>query len=213
MKETVKAMQAQMEELASKDELFKLKGQISKTITRLTPTSDDLFDFKAKQITLLEKTKGNISQINITLGSLEENIKETQDQFNAKLAELQASFEKVSSKDKDKTTILNIPTGGFDDGTKKIDEDFIVDAIDKLRVFFQAEVKHVRDDMFKLQVEFENKNRAKLDRAELEEIEKRINEAVELEITNRTKKYVDKPELKKVAKAFDKQVENLYALV
>mmetsp|Transcript_14528 Transcript_14528/g.14135 ORF Transcript_14528/g.14135 Transcript_14528/m.14135 type:complete len:121 (+) Transcript_14528:1634-1996(+) len=115
----------------------------------------------------------------------------------------------------EKKTILNIPTA-FDDDPKKrkkMDEDFIIDAFEKMRDYIAQELKKVKDDMFKQHIEFETKVREKIDKKELEEIEKRIMENVELSVTNRTKKYVDKTDMKKIKASLDKQIENLFALI
>jgi hypothetical protein len=88
-----------------------------------------------------------------------------------------------------------------------MDEDFIIEALEKMRDYIAQENKRYKDELFKLRLEFETKVREKLDKKDLEDIEKRMMENVELSIANRTKKYVEKPELKKYKLAFDKQVK------
>ena len=52
-----------------------------------------------------------------------------------------------------------------------MDEEFIVESLEKMRDYIQQENKRLRDDIFKQKFEFEIKIREKLDKKELEDIE------------------------------------------
>ena len=58
--------------------------------------------------------------------------------------------------------------------------------------------------MFKFHFEFEAKAREKIDKKELEDIERRMMENVELQVNNRTKKFSEKTDLKKLKLQTDK---------
>jgi hypothetical protein len=78
----------------------------------------------------------------------------------------------------EKKMILNIPMSFDNDPKKKknFDEDFIVEALEKMRDYIAFENKKTKDEMFKQHIEFESKVREKLDKKELEDIEsKRFN--------------------------------------
>jgi hypothetical protein len=49
-----------------------------------------------------------------------------------------------------------------------------VDALEKMRDFISAENKKIREEFFKMHIEFESKVREKLDKKDLEEIESKI---------------------------------------
>ena len=90
-----------------------------------------------------------------------------------KLKEVWEKVEELMKVQKEKNTILNIPTS-FDDDPKKrkrMDEDFIIDAFEKMRDYIAQENKKMKDELFKQHMEFETKVREKIDKKELEEIE------------------------------------------
>ena len=88
-----------------------------------------------------------------------------------------------------------------------MDEEMIIEALEKMRDYVASELKKIRDELFKQHIEFETKVREKIDKKELEDIEskdilvidiERILENVEISVNNRTKKYVDKTDMKKI---------------
>ena len=59
-------------------------------------------------------------------------------------------------------------------GNKGFDPELVVDALEKMRDFISAENKKMRDEFFKMHIEFESKVREKLDKKDLEEIESKF---------------------------------------
>ena len=55
-----------------------------------------------------------------------------------------------------------------------MDEEFIIDALEKVRDYVAMEIKKLRDELFRQHMEFETKVREKLDKKELEDIESKI---------------------------------------
>lgn len=126
------------------------------------------------------------------------------------MKELAEKVEELFKAQNEKKTILNINTA-FDADPKKrktLDEEFIVEALEKMRDYIAQENKKMKDDMFKQHIEFETKVREKIDKKELEEIESRLfyevmviermMENVEISVGNRTKKFVDRTDVKKL---------------
>ena len=58
--------------------------------------------------------------------------------------------------------------------TGGLDPELILDALEKMRDYIAAENKKMREEFFKLTIEFESKVREKLDKKDLEEIESKI---------------------------------------
>lgn len=56
-------------------------------------------------------------------------------------------------------------------GNAAFDPELILDALEKMRDYIAAENKKMREEFFKLTIEFESKVREKLDKKDLEEIE------------------------------------------
>lgn len=55
------------------------------------------------------------------------------------------------------------------------DPELVVDALEKMRDFLTAETKKIREEFFKMHLEFESKVREKIDKKELEDIESKID--------------------------------------
>ena len=94
-----------------------------------------------------------------------------------------------------------------------MDQDFILDALEKMRDYIAQETKKQNDSFFKFHYEFESRQREKIDKKDLEAIEKRIIESTEIFMGNKIKNYPDKQDLKKLKVYTNKQLENLYALI
>jgi hypothetical protein len=61
--------------------------------------------------------------------------------------------------------------GGNGKGGKGFDADLVVDALEKMRDYIAVEHKKMRDEFFKLHLDFEAKIREKIDKKDIEEIE------------------------------------------
>ena len=78
------------------------------------------------------------------------------------LLDITATQERIEALEKTqraKQNVLEIPTAGFGDteGGKKMDEDFIIDALDKIRDFIVLENKKMKDELLKMHLEFTGK--------------------------------------------------------
>ena len=94
-----------------------------------------------------------------------------------KLKEVEEKVDDLIKQQKDKNTILNIPTSFGEDskGRKKLDEEFIIETFEKLRDYIAQEMKKIRDEIFKQHIQFETKVREKIDKKELEDIESNLS--------------------------------------
>ena len=81
-------------------------------------------------------------------------------------------IEEIIKVNAEKKAMMNFPMA-LDDPKKRknLDEEVIIDALDKMRDYISLEVKKIKDDFFKFQIEFEGKIREKLDKKDLEDIE------------------------------------------
>lgn len=176
-------------------------------------------------------------KINNELSDLEDSLRSQIDKLYSVIKEMQVKLDELLRIQNEKKAILNIPMS-FDDDPKKgnlslcvfilyegskMDSEFIIEALEKMRDYVANEVKKIRDDLFKQHLEFETKVREKIDKKELEDIEsinlsyhivlERMMENAEISVNNKTKKFVDKTDMKKIRLSIEKQIENLFALI
>ncbi len=59
-------------------------------------------------------------------------------------------------------------------GAKGFDAELIVDALEKMRDYIAVEHKKMRDEFFKLHLDFEAKIRDKIDKKDIEDIESNL---------------------------------------
>lgn len=106
---------------------------------------------------------------------MEENFKMEIGRVLHKLEPIQEKLEDLTKMSNDKKAILNIPVS-FDDPKKKgkMDEDFVIEALEKMRDYIASENKRINDQFFKFHLDFESKIREKIDKKELEEIESKF---------------------------------------
>ena len=85
--------------------------------------------------------------------------------------------------------------------TGGLDPELILDALEKMRDYIAAENKKMREEFFKLTMEFEGKVREKIDKRDLDDIESkklnltligRLTENVEMQLNLRLKKFIEK---------------------
>lgn len=100
-------------------------------------------------------------------------IKQQMDLQTKHIETLQFQTEELLRIQKEKATILNIPTSDWDDdtGKNKMNEEVLLNALEKLRDYIQSENKRVRDELLRHHIEVEQKLKEKIDRKELDEIE------------------------------------------
>lgn len=119
------------------------------------------------------------TKIKYEVSDLDDLIKQDISTIMQRIDKLSDKIEDLVKQQSDKKTILNIPTT-FDDPKNKgkMDEDFIVEALEKMRDYIAQENKRMKDEMFKLRLEFETKVREKLDKKDLEDIESKSIPAI-----------------------------------
>ena len=75
----------------------------------------------------------------------------------------------------EKKSVIEMPVS-FDVGSSSkkggtMDEDFVVESLEKLRDYLMGEIKKINDQFFKFKIDFDTKMGEKIDRKELEAIE------------------------------------------
>lgn len=113
------------------------------------------------------------TKLKFELSDLDDALRQQIEQLEKRVLEFSRKVDELMKAHNEKKTILNIPTS-FDDDPKrkkKLDEEFILDAFEKMRDYIAQEMKKIRDEMFKQHYEFETRVREKIDKKELEEIE------------------------------------------
>lgn len=94
-----------------------------------------------------------------------------------KLENYDKKFEELTKKENDKKSIVNIPATSLDilrDDKKTFDDDAVIESLEKMRDYITFESKKVKDDMFKLSLQFESKVNQKIDKKDLEDIESKL---------------------------------------
>ena len=123
---------------------------------------------------LLNKTRSDLDiqkQVAVTLrldmNSIEEHTKQSTESLNKRL-------DLVADRPVEKKRDLSMPVSLEMSKKFGMDEDLLLDAIDKMKDIMAAEIKRIEDRLFKMNMDFESKVRAKIDKHDLEEIESMI---------------------------------------
>eukprot|EP00347_Sterkiella_histriomuscorum_P003865 403362643 len=173
-----------------------------------------------KQKSEFEFLRQGQSQFKYGLDDIQDQLRTEVQRINQRMEEIHEKLDELYKVHNEKKAILNIPVnfeskskGKDGKGGGGFDTSLVVDALEKMRDYIAIENKKMREDFFKLHLDIEAKMKSKLDRTDIEELEKRILENVDLQINEKTKRYVDKADLKKIKAQIDKQIENLFALI
>jgi len=126
-----------------------------------------------KQLNEIEKLKQAQVKLSYDAQDLEDGLRGELDKIVQRIEDIHAKTEELYKIQKDKTTILNIPTGGFGegDGKKRMDEEFVIESLEKIRDFINQENKRMKDELLKHHLEMEGKLKEKIDRKEMQDIE------------------------------------------
>ena len=122
-------------------------------------------------------------------------------------------LEEMKAQKKEEKNLLTIPQGGWSDPNKMTDDELIGVIMDKVELRVQKDFRTLDNDIQNLKMEHGAKIREKLDRKELEEVQKVLYLSVAEQLQEKTKKFAEKLEVKKLAKVVDKQIENLFSLI
>ena len=118
--------------------------------------------------------KYEIADIEDALRTEVQQITKREDEISEKLEELY----KIHNERKN---VVNLPVnfesskpGKPGSKTAGLDPELILDALEKMRDYIAAENKKMREEFFKLTMEFESKVREKIDKKDLEDIESKV---------------------------------------
>lgn len=120
-----------------------------------------------------EGLRAQQTTLRFDIQDLEDKIRNENNLVNRYIQELREKVDELMKQAADKKATVNMPINlDFGKGTnKKLDEEAIMENLEKMRDFITAENKRVGDQLFKFHIDFSSQIREKLDKKELEEIE------------------------------------------
>ena len=127
---------------------------------------DDLQLLVKKTRSEMEMQKQVCITLRLDMNSVEEHTKQSTESLNKRLDLLTERPTNEKKRDLSMPVSLDISKK-----SSAMEEEILLDAMDKMKDMLAAEIKRIEDRLFKITMDFESKVRAKIDKHDLEDIE------------------------------------------
>ena len=119
----------------------------------------------------------NLSQMKYEIADIEDALRMEVQQITKREDEIADKLEELYKIHNERKNVVNLPVNFESNKSGKagkasgLDPELILDALEKMRDYIAAENKKMREEFFKLTMEFEGKVREKIDKRDLDDIE------------------------------------------